>query len=120
MHTRLVCWCEGTVVAGEILFYYWERNCIYNFWCPNNLRAISTDADYLFNSFILWQGYTNNNYRGFLREHVKWVHDVTFDNNLTNEGRFANDAAALAYIVENKAYFQGRLGGCYCFSVLPL
>ena len=97
---------EGTVVAGEILFYYWEQAQTSG---ARTIYAISTDADYLFNSFILWQGYTNNNYRGFLREHVKWVHDVTFDNNLTNEGRFANDAAALAYIVENKAYFQGVL-----------
>ena len=97
---------EGTVVAGEILFYYWEQAQVAG---ARAIYAISTDADYLFNSFILWQGYTNNNYRGFLREHVKWLHDVTNDNNLTNDGRFANDAAALAYIVENKAYFQGVL-----------
>ena len=102
---------EGTVVAGEILFYYWEQAQTSG---ARTIYAISTDADYLFNSVILWQGYTNNNYRGFLREHVKWLHDVTFDNNLAGEGRFANDAAALAYIVENKAYFQGRLDGCYC------
>ena len=97
---------EGTVVAGEILFYYWEQAQTSG---ARTIYAISTDADYLFNSVILWQGYTNNNYRGFLREHVKWVHDVTFDNNLAGEGRFANDAAALAYIVENKAYFRGVL-----------
>ena len=97
---------EGTVVAGEILFYYWEQAQTSG---ARTIYAISTDADYLFNSVILWQGYTNNNYRGFLRENVKWVHDVTFDNNLAGEGRFANDAAALAYIVENKAYFQGVL-----------
>ena len=97
---------EGTVVAGEILFYYWEQAQVAG---ARAIYAISTDADYLFNSFILWQGYTNNNYRGFLREHVKWLHDVTNDNNLTNDGRFANDAAALAYLVENKAYFQGVL-----------
>ena len=94
---------EGTVVAGEVLFYYWEQEGVAG---ARSIRAITTDGAFLFNSFILWQGYTNNLYRGLLREHVKWLHDVTFDNNLTGEGRFASDAAALAYLVANKAYFQ--------------
>ena len=94
---------EGTVVAGEVLFYYWEEDGATG---SHTIRAITTDGAFLFNSFILWQGYTNNLYRGLLREHVKWLHDVSFDNNLTNDGRFADDAAALAYLVANKAYFQ--------------
>ena len=94
---------EGTVVAGEVLFYYWEEDGATG---THTIRAITTDGAFLFNSFILWQGYTNNIYRGLLREHVKWLHDVSFDNNLTNDGRFADDAAALAYLVANKAYFQ--------------
>ena len=94
---------EGTVVAGEVFFYYWEHPTAAG---ARAFRAISTTDEYLFNSEILWQGYVNNVYRGFLRENVKWLHDVTFDNNLTNEGRFADDAAALAYLIANKAYFQ--------------
>ena len=94
---------EGTVVAGEVLFYYWEEDGATG---SHVIRSITTDSVFLYNSFILWQGYTNNLYRGFLREHVKWLHDVSFDNNLTNDGRFADDAAALAYLVANKAYFQ--------------
>ena len=94
---------EGTVVAGEVLFYYWEEDGATG---SHVIRSITTDSVFLYNSFILWQGYTNNLYRGFLREHVKWLHDVSFDNNLTNDGRFADDAAALAYLIANKAYFQ--------------